>query len=159
MAEEDVPGVESALEVIDAVDDSEQAALESVRRFLASVDHALPGGGDHDAPSRRLEVIDSGIKMIERLLGVSNDFARRITESIGELLPDVGNLLPGAKPAAVAEAPVRKAPAKKAVAKKAPARKAPVKKTAAKKAPAKKAPVKKTAAKKAPAKRPAKKKA
>jgi DNA-binding protein HU-beta len=55
--------------------------------------------------------------------------------------------------AAVAKAPVKKAPAKKVAAKKAPAKKAVAKKAPAKKVAAKKAPAKKAVAKKAPAKR------
>ena len=128
-------------EVIDSVDESERAALAAVRRFVESVDQALPGGGAKGAPSRRVEVIDAALKMVEQLLGVSNDFAQRVAESVQSALSDLPKVGPAKK------APAKKAPAKKAPAKKAPAKKAPAKKAPAKRAPAKKAPAKRVAKK------------
>jgi len=124
---------ELSLDAVDTIDETEKAALDAVRRFVESVDRALPGGGSKSSPSRRVEIIDAALKMIEQLLGVSNDFAQRVTESVQGALP--------AKKAPAKKAPAKKAPAKKAPAKKAPAkRKAPAKKAPAKrKAPAKKA--------------------
>jgi hypothetical protein len=106
---------ELSLDVVDTVDETERAALDAVRRFVESVDRAIPGGGTKSLPSRRVEIIDAALKMIEQLLGVSNEFAQRLTESVQGALP-------------VKKAPAKKAPAKKAPAKKAPAKKAPAKK-------------------------------
>jgi hypothetical protein len=122
---------ELSLDAVDTIDETERAALDAVRRFVESVDRAIPGGGTKSSPSRRVEIIDAALKMIEQLLGVSNDFAQRVTESVQGALP--------AKKAPAKKAPAKKAPAKKAPAKKAPAKKAPAKKAPAKKAPAKKA--------------------
>ena len=133
-------GAEFVLELIDTIDDNEKAAIRAIREFVGSVDAALPGGGTKDAPSRRMEIIRAALDMIEQLLGVSNEAAQRLTESVRETLPQI-------------EEAAKKAPAKKAPAKKAPAKKAPAKKAPAKKAPAKKAPAKKAPARKAPAKR------
>ena len=134
---EDV-GAELVLEVIEAVDENERVVLDAMRRFVAAVDDALPGGGTKDEPSRRVEIVEAALKMIEQLLDVSNDAARRLTESLRQALPAIE--APGKK------APAKKPAAKKAAAKKAPAKKAPAKKAAAKKAPAKKAPAKKASA-------------
>ena len=125
-------GAELVLGVIAAVDENERGVLDAMRRFVAAVDDALPGGGAKEEPSRRVEIVEAALKMIEQLLGVSNDAARRLTESLRQALPAFE---PPAKKVAA-----KKAPAKKAAAKKAPAKKAPAKKAPAKKAPAKKAP-------------------
>ena len=150
-------GAEFALEVIDTVDADERAAFDAIRGFVETVDAALPGGGKAGAPGRRVEIVEAGLKMIEQLLGVSNDVARRVAEAVQRALPEIErNVKAGVK---------KKAPAKKTTAKKTPAKKAgakkkaPAKKTTAKKAPVKKAgakkkaPAKKAGTKKAPAKR------
>ena len=151
-------GAEFLLEIIGTVDDDERAAFDALRRFVESVDAALPGGGTKGAPSRRVELVEAAMDMIEQLLGVSNDAARRLTDSVRKALPQFEAAARAAKKAPAKKAAAKKAPAKKAAAKKAPAKKAPAKKAPAKKAPAKKAPAKKAPAKKAPAKKaPAKK--
>ncbi len=126
-------GAELVLGVIAAVDENERGVLDAMRRFVAAVDDALPGGGAKEEPSRRVEIVEAALKMIEQLLGVSNDAARRLTESLRQALPAFE---PPAKKVAAKKAPAKKAPAKKAPAKKAPAKKAPAKKAPAKKAPA-----------------------
>ena len=128
----DEVGAELLLEIIGTVDDDEKAAFDAIRRFVESVDAALPGGGKKGTPSRRVKLVEAAMDMIEQLLGVSNDAAQRLTKSVRKALPQF-------------EAAAR-ASAKKSSAKKAPAKKAPAKKSA-KKAPAKKS------AKKAPAKK------
>ena len=117
-------GAEFVLEVIDTVDADERAAFDAIRGFVETVDAALPGGGKAGAPGRRVEIVEAGLRMIEQLLGVSNDVARRVAEAVQRALPEIErNVQAGAK---------KKAPAKTTTAKKTPATKA-----AAKKAPAK----------------------
>ena len=111
-------GAELVLGVIAAVDENERGVLDAMRRFVAAVDDALPGGGAKEEPSRRVEIVEAALKMIEQLLGVSNDAARRLTESLRQALPAFE---PPAKKVAAKKAPAKKAPAKKAPAKKAPA--------------------------------------
>ena len=141
----DEPIADIARDVIDAVDESERSALDAVRRFVDSVDRALPGSGSADDPSRRVEVIDAALKMVEHLLSLSNDFAGRLAETVQRAVP--ADMIAAAK-SAIDQVPIKMpsspepsaAPAKKAPAKKA----APAKQAAAKKAaPAKKAPAKK----------------
>ena len=143
-------GAELLLNIIGTVDDDEKAAFDAIRRFVESVDSALPGGGKKNAPSRSVRLVEAALDMIEQLLGVSNDAATRLTNSVRQALPQFE-----AAAHTPEKAPAKKAPAKKAAAKKAPAKKA-ARKTPAKKAPAKKAATK-TPAKKAPAKKAARK--
>ena len=143
-------GAELLLNIIGTVDDDEKAAFDAIRRFVESVDSALPGGGKKNAPSRSVRLVEAALDMIEQLLGVSNDAATRLTNSVRQALPQFE-----AAAHTPEKAPAKKAPAKKAAAKKAPAKKAATK-TPAKKAPAKKAATK-THAKKAPAKKAARK--
>ena len=126
-------GAEFLLEIIGTVDDDEKAAFDAIRRFVESVDSALPGGGKKGAPSRRVRLVEAAMDMIEQLLGVSNDVAQRLTNSVRKALPQFE-----AAARAAEKAPARKATAKKATAKKAPARKATAKKAPAKKKPSKK---------------------
>src|SRR5664279_3226351 len=112
-------GAEFLLEIIGTVDDDEKAAFDAIRRFVESVDSALPGGGKKGAPSRRVRLVEAAMDMIEQLLGVSNDVAQRLTNSVRKALPQFE---------AAARAPAKKALAKKAPAKTAPAKKAPAKK-------------------------------
>ena len=115
-------------DVIATVAESEAEALDAVRRFVETVDRALPGGGTDEDPSRRVEIIDAALQMVERLLSASNDLASRVVKTVEHAVSD-------ARP----KAPAKKTPAKKTAAKKAPAKKAAAKKAPAKKAPAKKA--------------------
>ena len=115
-------GAELLLEFIDTVDDDEKAAFDAIRRFVESVDSALPGGGNKNAPSRRVRLVEAALDMIEQLLDVSNDAASRLTKSVRQALPQFD-----AAAQAAEKAPAKKAPAKKAAAKKAPAKKAPAK--------------------------------
>ncbi len=151
-------GSEFVLDIIETVDDEEQAAFDAIRSFVESVDDALPGGGKKGDPSRRVEIVEAGLKMIERLLGVSNDVARRLTESVSEALPEIERNVKATAKKASAKRPGKKAPAKKKAAKKSTAKKSAAKKKAPakkKSAAKKKAPAKKKSAakKKAPAKK------
>jgi hypothetical protein len=153
-------GADFLVELIDTIDDNEKAALRAIREFVASVDDALPGGGTKESPGRRAELVEAALDMIEKLLGVSNEAAQRLTESVREALPQIEEAAQAAARKAPArgratkkKAAAKKAPAKRAAAKKAPAKKTPAKRATAKKAPAKKTPAKRAAAKKAPAKK------
>lgn len=125
-------GAEFLLEVIDTVDVDERAAFDAIRSFVESVDKALPGGGKQGAPRRRVEIVEAGLTMIEQLLGVSNDVARRLTESVRQALPAIERNVD----AAAKERPTKR-PAKKTTAKKTTAKRTTAKKTTAKKSPAK----------------------
>ena len=145
---EDV-GAGFLLEVIDAVDENERVALDAIARFVTAVDDALPGGDKKRTSRGRVDVVEAALKMIEQLLGVSNDVARRLTESVRQALPEIErNVKTTAKKATTKKASARRS-AKKTAAKKTAPKKTPAKKTPAKKTPAKKTPAKKTTAKRA----------
>ena len=121
-------GSSSADRLIESFRDAGNTALESVRKFLDTVNGAFPDVGADHGPRQR--IIDSAFKMTEQLVSASTQLAKKAAKG---------------------------APAKKA-AKGAPAKKAAKRaKKAAKGAPAKKAAKRaKKAAKGAPAKKAAK---
>ena len=68
------------------VKSGQESAIEAVRRFMESVDKALPPRSDGDIPSRRQEVIDSALEMSEKLVQTQYDFLRNVVHSAGETL-------------------------------------------------------------------------
>jgi hypothetical protein len=71
-------------QVLEQVKGSQQKAIEAVRRFMESVDEALPPHGeDH---SRRQDVIDSALEMSEKLVQTQYDFLTNVVQSAGEAL-------------------------------------------------------------------------
>jgi hypothetical protein len=87
----DAPGrdaVEKATElseqVLAQIEGSQEKAIEAVRKFMESVDAALPPHGEN--PSRRQEVIDSALEMSERLVKTQYDFLTNVVHSAGEAL-------------------------------------------------------------------------
>ena len=77
---------DGASRLIDSIGDAERSTLESVRRFVDTVDGAFPDVGD-DGP--RQKIIDSAFKMVEQLLGTTNKLAQNIVkvteDALGEL--------------------------------------------------------------------------
>jgi hypothetical protein len=71
-------------QVLEQVKGSQQKAIEAVRKFMESVDKALPPHGEN--PSRRQEVIDSALEMSERLVQTQYDFLTDVVHSAGEAL-------------------------------------------------------------------------
>ena len=102
--------------VIDALAGAEQTALEAVRRFLETVNGAVP-----DSDGARSKIIESAFRMTEELVGTSNEFAHRLVKAGGT----------GTRRATARKAPARKAAARKASTRKAPAKKAPARKAVA----------------------------
>jgi hypothetical protein len=147
---EDV-GAEFLLEVIDEVDENEWVAIDAIERFVAAVDDALPGGDKRVGSRGRVDVVEAALRMIEQLLGVSNDAARRLTESVRQALPEIERNVKTTAKKATAKKTSAQRPAKKTTAKKSSAQRS------AKKATAKKTTAKKATAKKSSAQRSAKK--
>ena len=87
-ASSDHAGVERTAElseqVLEEVKSGQQSAIEAVRKFMVSVDEALPPHGEN--PSRRQEVIDSALEMSERLVQTQYDFLTNVVHSAGEAL-------------------------------------------------------------------------
>jgi hypothetical protein len=70
--------------VLEQVKDSQEDAIEAVRRFMESVDEALPPKGKNR--SRRQGVIDSALEMSEKLVETQYDFLQSVVHSAGETL-------------------------------------------------------------------------
>jgi hypothetical protein len=67
-------------EVLEQLEAGGRAAIEAVRKFMESVDRALPGGGE--SPSRA-EIVDSALKMADKLVQTQSEALRKIIESAG----------------------------------------------------------------------------
>ncbi len=73
---------DNAAKLIDSIEDAETTSLEAVRKFLDTVNGAFP---DVNEEGPRRKIIDSAFKMVEQLIGASNDVARsmvRVTEDV-----------------------------------------------------------------------------
>jgi hypothetical protein len=66
---------DGANRIIESLQDAEQSALESVRRFVDTVDGAFP---DLREGGTRKKVLDAAFKMTEQLVTASNRLAQRI---------------------------------------------------------------------------------
>jgi len=71
-------------QLLDQLKSGQRAAIEAARKFMDSVDKALPLHGE--SPSRRQEIIDSALEMSERLVETQYDFLRNVVHSAGEAL-------------------------------------------------------------------------
>ena len=74
---------DGAIQLIDSVDDTERSALETVRKFLDTIDGVFPEVSE-DGPRRK--IIDSAFKMTEQLVGASNELARRVVKVAADAL-------------------------------------------------------------------------
>lgn len=64
------------------------SALDAVRDFMATVDRALPPGGEK--PSGREEVTDSALVMAQRLVHTQAEFLRKVVGSASSSLSRAG---------------------------------------------------------------------
>jgi hypothetical protein len=71
-------------DVLQELEDGARGALDAVRKFLVTVDDALPLHGD--GPSRREEVTDSALEMAQRLVHTQSEFLRKVVDSAGKTL-------------------------------------------------------------------------
>ena len=71
-------------EVLDSVEKAQRAAIEAVRKFVDTVDQALPAHGE--GPSKRQEIVDSAMEMADRLVHTQYDFIRKVMDNAGKSL-------------------------------------------------------------------------
>lgn len=70
-------------EVLKSVESAQRAAIEAVRKFVESVDEALPASrGGH----RRETVIDAALEMADRLVTTQYDFLHNVVRDAGRAL-------------------------------------------------------------------------
>jgi hypothetical protein len=72
-------------DALKSLEEGQRAALDAVRRFAETVEHALPREGG----ARRQEIVDSALELAERLVQAEYDLLRRLMQSAGKL-SDVG---------------------------------------------------------------------
>jgi hypothetical protein len=78
-------------EVLENVERSQRVAIEAVRKFVDTVDHALPALPHGEGPSRRQEVVDSALEMADRLVHTQYDFIRQVIDSAAKSLSRSGD--------------------------------------------------------------------
>ena len=78
-------GSELSEEVPKSLESGQRAAIEAVRKFVDTVDGVFPDTSE-DGPRRK--IIDSAFKMVEQLVGASNDFAKRIAKVTEDMWSD-----------------------------------------------------------------------
>ena len=71
-------------EVLKSLEAGQRAAIEAVRKFVDTVDQALPALGER--PSRRQEIVDAAMDMADRLVHTQYDFLRNVVQSAGKAL-------------------------------------------------------------------------
>ena len=71
-------------DVLKSLEAAQRAAIDAVRKFVESVDQALPGRGE--GPSRREEIVDSAMEMADRLVHTQYDFIRKVIDTTGKSL-------------------------------------------------------------------------
>jgi len=76
-------------DVLKSLDDGARTAIDAVRRFVETVDKALPPRGQ--GPSRREEITDSALEMAQRLVHTQYEFLRKVVDSAGNTLSKSNN--------------------------------------------------------------------
>ena len=71
-------------DVLKSLDDGARTAIDAVRKFVETVDKALPPRGE--GPSRREEITDSALEMAQRLVHTQYEFLRKVVDSAGKTL-------------------------------------------------------------------------
>ena len=77
-------------EVLKSVEAGQRAAIEAVRKFVETVDEALPAIGDR--PSRREALIDAALDMADKLVTTQYDFLRSVVRTADRSLSKPGTM-------------------------------------------------------------------
>jgi tRNA(Ser,Leu) C12 N-acetylase TAN1 len=80
---------EMSEEVLESVEKGQRAAIEAVKKFIDTVDQALPVHAE--GPSKRQEIVDSAMEMADRLVHTQYDFIRKVIDSAKKPLGKSGN--------------------------------------------------------------------
>ena len=70
--------------VLESIEKSQRAAIDAVRKFVETVDHALPALPHGDGPTGRQEVVDSALEMADRLVHAQYEFIRKVIDSASQ---------------------------------------------------------------------------
>ena len=82
-------------EVLKSVESGQRTAIDAVRKFVGTVDEAMPGHDD-DHPSRRNTIVDAALDMADKLVKTQYEFIRSVVSSASETLRKQGEAKPGA---------------------------------------------------------------
>jgi hypothetical protein len=82
MAVADRP-IELSEEVLDELREGQEAAIKAVRNFAKTVDETLEG---RESPSEAEEIVDSALKMADRLVETQYSFLKKVVDSAGKSL-------------------------------------------------------------------------
>src|SRR5208337_2115323 len=83
-------------EVLKSVESGQRAAIDAVRKFVGTVDEAIPARGDR--PSGHTTVV-AALEMADKLVTTQHEFVRGIISSASETLKKQGDAKPAAKAA------------------------------------------------------------
>ena len=73
--------IELSEQLLESVKTGQEAAIEAVRKFVDTVDKAMPSQGD--GASERQGVIDSALEMADRLVESQHAFVRSVMRAAG----------------------------------------------------------------------------
>ncbi|HVP03152.1 MAG TPA: hypothetical protein VMT10_11325 [Solirubrobacteraceae bacterium] len=71
-------------EVLKSLESGQRAAIDAVRKFIETVDEALPAIGER--PSRRQRIIDGAMEMADGLVHTQYAFLRDVVQEAGKTL-------------------------------------------------------------------------
>jgi hypothetical protein len=74
--------------VLKSIEAAQRAAIDAVRKFVDTIDEALPTIGDR--PSRRETVINAALEMADRLVTTQYEFLRSVVRRAGPLAEQAG---------------------------------------------------------------------
>lgn len=77
-------GVDLSEDLIKSLESGQRAAIEAVRKFVETVDEALPSVTGR--PSAREKVVDAALEMADRLVTVQYDFLHTVVRDAGRAL-------------------------------------------------------------------------
>jgi hypothetical protein len=75
--------VELSDQVLTEIKEGQEAAIEAVRNFTETVDKTLAKG---ESPTQAEQIVDSALKMADRLVETQYEFLKKIVHSAGESL-------------------------------------------------------------------------
>ncbi len=74
-------------DVLKSLDDGARSAIDAVRKFVETVEEALPQGV---SSARREEITDSALEMAQRLFHTQYEFLRKVVDDAGKTLTRSG---------------------------------------------------------------------
>ncbi len=77
-------------DVVKSVETGQRAAIDAVRKFVDTVDRAMPALPHGEGPTRRKEIVDSAMEMADRLVHTQYEFIREVIDSAARTLDGQG---------------------------------------------------------------------